>query len=154
MTRPRVELFADDARSVIALTLYRAAAFDDEAKWPPPRPGDRLEFERQAEAVLSCPALLDAAARYASAHHERDELVESVQRLGRALAVHAFDGEALSTREAIRSNIIRQGLVAMAEVQALQAELRVIGRERDDARAALDRLKRLADSLQGGDSVD
>ena len=36
------------------------------------------------------------------------------ERLRRALAGHLFDGESLSTREAIRSELIKQGFMCMA----------------------------------------
>lgn len=60
---------------------------------------------------------------------ERDKARAEIERLKRALAGHLFDGESLSTREAIRSELIEQGL-RVASVESAQHH-----RECDKARA-------------------
>lgn len=64
-----------------------------------------------------------------------DELAAEVQRLRRALAGHLFDGESLSAREAIRSELIKEGLAAIAELEQTRADAAAVqgtvGRVRD-----------------------
>lgn len=52
---------------------------------------------------------------------ERDAARAEVERLRRALAGHLFDGESLSTREALRSELVEQGLKDSAELERLHA---------------------------------
>jgi hypothetical protein len=51
-------------------------------------------------------------------------LLAEIDRLNRALAGHLFDGESLSTREAIRSELILQGFAAQDELDRVGAAVR------------------------------
>lgn len=83
----------------------------------------------------------DTPPGYAGVLETKTGLAAEVERLKRALAGHLFDGESLSTREAIRSELIEQGLLecdkARAEVFAVREQLKVFLAGVQEAHTAL-----------------
>lgn len=82
---------------------------------------DRLtaERDRRLQQAVDLTAQLDSlAAMYDSTV---GTLTAQRDQARRALAGHLFDGESLSTREAIRNELIEAGFAAEAELQRLRA---------------------------------
>jgi hypothetical protein len=81
------------------------------------------------------------AAGKALVERERDSLRAEVERLGRALAGHLFDGESVNTREAIRNELMQRGVEeaeqlaeALAEVERMRSTSRIFRVVMDDWR--------------------
>jgi len=87
---------------------------------------DSYELELDA-AVLGVLPVFTVLWLNATDEHEPvtpDEEEEEVARLRRALAGHLFDGESMDTREAIRAELIQQGLEASHTLRTIAPILR------------------------------